>query len=118
MRGLPPKTVDAYIKALKEPHKSMIQKMRETIQAAVPDAIEGIDYGMPAFKLDGRPLGYFGAFKKHCSYFPVGGAVVDKMPETDPWRTSKGTMQFTADNPIPDKIVKKIVKARAAQIRG
>ena len=118
MRGAVAKNIDAYLKGVKEPHRSLLQKLREDIRSAAPDAVEAIAYQMPAFKLDGKPLGYFAAFTKHCSYFPVGAAIVDKMPETDPWRTSKGTLQFTADKPIPAKIIKKIVKARAAQIRG
>lgn len=118
MRGAVARTIDAYLKSVKEPHRSLLQKLREQIREAAPEAVETIAYQMPAFKLDGKPLAYFAAFSRHCSYFPVGGAAVDLVPEAAAWRTSKGTLQFTADNPIPAKIIKKIVKARAAQIRG
>jgi len=86
------------------------------IRAAAPaEATEGISYGMPAFRYKGALVGY-AAFKQHCSFFPMSGAILDTMPdELKNYQTSKGTIQFPMDKPLPAALVKKIVKARIAE---
>ncbi|MEX2278060.1 MAG: DUF1801 domain-containing protein [Cucumibacter sp.] len=115
----PAASIDAYLKTVPEPMRAALQKLREQIRAAAPEAVETIAYQMPAFKLNGKPLAYFAAFRDHCSYFPVGGKALDAMPEAaKAFRTAKGTLQFTPGKPLPAALVKRLVKARIADIRG
>ncbi|MBL0158534.1 MAG: DUF1801 domain-containing protein [Bryobacterales bacterium] len=114
--GPGPNDVDEYLARVPEPAHSTLQKMRAMIRAAAPpEATEGLSYGMPAFRYKGALVGY-AAFKAHCSLFPMSASVVDSMPEdVKGYRTSKGTIQFSMDKPLPAALVKKIVKARVAQ---
>lgn len=105
-----PKTIDEYLDELPSDVKAVLEKMRQTIRSIVPKAEEIISYGMPAFRYYGM-LVYFAAFKNHCSLFPAG-AMTNLKDEIEPYRTSKGTLQFTVDKPIPTTLVKKIVKVR------
>lgn len=93
-----PDDVDAYLGALPEQQRSALQHLRETVQAAAPDAVETISYSMPAFRHNGRVLVYYAAFKDHCSLFPASGTVFETLAaEIAAYRTSKGTIQFTPD---------------------
>ena len=86
--------------------------MRATIKAAAPDAVETISYGMPAFKDHGTLVG-FAAFKDHLSFFPMSVAVIEaRREELEPYRTSRGTIQFKPDKPLPAALVRKLVKER------
>jgi uncharacterized protein YdhG (YjbR/CyaY superfamily) len=107
--------VEAYLEKVPEPARTTLEKVRATIRAAAPkEAFEKISYGMPAFAYKGALVGY-AAFKKHCSFFPMGSAVLDQFPEdVQPYRTAKGTLQFPLDKPLPAALVKKLVKARVA----
>jgi uncharacterized protein YdhG (YjbR/CyaY superfamily) len=110
------KTVAAYLAALPKDSRSALKKLRKMIKAAAPEAIEGISYGMPAFKHKG-PLVYYAAFKDHCSFFPASMAVMRRFA-TELKRydnTSKGTIRFHPDNPLPASLVTKLVKARVAE---
>jgi uncharacterized protein YdhG (YjbR/CyaY superfamily) len=110
-----PKTVDDYLAAVPEPAHSALQKLRATIRSVVPaETEEGLSYGMPAFKYKG-PLVAYAAFKAHCSLFPMSGSALEAFEGLKPFRTSKGTLQFTVEKPIPAALVKKLVKARVAQ---
>lgn len=108
--------VDSYLAACSEPHRSTLEKLRATIRSAVPkDATEVISYGMPSFRYKGGLVGY-AAFKQHCSFFPMSGRVVEEFAdELKPYKTSKGTIQFPVDKPLPAALVRKMVKARIAQ---
>jgi uncharacterized protein YdhG (YjbR/CyaY superfamily) len=110
-----PQTVDEYLSNVPEPHKSTLEKIRAMVRAAAPaEATEAISYGMPAFKYKGALVG-FAAFKNHCSFFPMNSAlVVEFKDELKNYKTSKGTIQFPADKPLPATLVKKMVKARVA----
>jgi uncharacterized protein YdhG (YjbR/CyaY superfamily) len=110
-----PRTVDEYLANVPEPHKSTLEKIRAMVRAAAPkDATEAISYGMPAFKYKGALVG-FAAFNKHCSFFPMNSALVlEFKDELKNYKTSKGTIQFPADKPLPASLVKKMVKARVA----
>ena len=109
-------TVDEYLADVAEPAHSALQKLREMIRAAAPkEATEAISYGMPAFKYKGALVGY-AAFKHHCSFFPMNGALVEQFQEElKKYETSKGTIRFSVDNPLPAALVKKLVKARVAE---
>ena len=92
-----------------------MQKIRAAIQSVVPPGTtETISYGMPAFKYHGI-LVYFAAFSDHCSLFPTALAIEQFKNELKGFQTSKGTIQFTTDKPLPISLVKKMVKARIAQ---
>jgi len=110
-----PQTIDEYLAKVPEPHKGTLEKIRAMVRSAAPKgATEAISYGMPAFKYKGG-LVAFAAFKNHCSFFPMNSAlVVQFADELKNYKTSKGTIQFPTDKPLPASLVKKMVKARVA----
>ena len=116
--GKAPKTVDEYLAIVPEPARSTLVKVRATIRAAAPpEATENISYGMPMFKYKGMLVG-FAAFSKHCSLFPGAGPIAALRDELKAFPTSKGTIQFPLDKPLPGALVKKLVKARIAENEG
>jgi uncharacterized protein YdhG (YjbR/CyaY superfamily) len=111
------RTIDEYLASVPEPSRSTLAKVRATIRSVVPpEATEVISYGIPAFKYNGT-LVWFAAFSKHCSLFPGGSLIHDFKEELRGFTTSKGTIRFTASKPLPVSLVKKLVKARIAQMR-
>lgn len=109
-------SVDEYLADVREPAHSTLQKIRAMIRAAAPkEATEAISYGMPAFKYKGSLVAY-AAFKEHCSFFPMSGTLLEHFQaDLTKYETSKGTIRFPADKPLPATLVKKIVKARVAE---
>jgi uncharacterized protein YdhG (YjbR/CyaY superfamily) len=107
----------AYIAAAPKEFRSVLKELRRTIKAAAPEAVEVISYGMPAFRLDGRLLVSFAAFRAHCSLFPMSKAAIrDNAAALKGFENSgKGTLRFHPDKPLPATLVKKIVKARVAE---
>jgi uncharacterized protein YdhG (YjbR/CyaY superfamily) len=113
-----PKDVDEYIAAVPEPARSTLNKMRATIRSVVPrEATEVISYRMPAFKHN-QVLVWFAAFSNHCSLFPTGAVIEKFKNKLKRIPTSKGTIQFPMDKPLPTALIKKIVKARVAQVEA
>lgn len=113
-----PNNVDEYIAAAPEPARSTLNKMRATIRAAVPpEATEIISYRMPAFKHN-QVLVWFAAFSDHCSLFPTAAVIEKFKNELKRFPTSKGTIQFPMDKPLPTALIKKIVKARVAHVEA
>jgi uncharacterized protein YdhG (YjbR/CyaY superfamily) len=111
-----PKSVGEYIAGVPEPARSMLNKMRATIRAAAPsEATETISYRIPAFKHK-RVLVWFAAFSNHCSLFPTAAVIEAFKDELKELSTSKGTIHFPTDKPLPTALIKKLVKARVAQI--
>jgi uncharacterized protein YdhG (YjbR/CyaY superfamily) len=108
--------VEAYLAKVPEPARSTLEKVRATIRSVVPpETTEGLSYGIPAFRYNGGLVGY-AAFKNHCSFFPMQASLIDAMKEDlKGYRTSKGTLQFEVDKPLPSALVKKMVKARVAE---
>src|SRR5512146_3073875 len=105
-----PQTIDEYLSRLTDDKRAALEKLRRNIKAAAPKAEECISYQMPAFRLDGRMLVWFGATANHCSFFP--GAIVQQFEhELRNYHTSKGTIRFQPDAPLPAALVRKIVKA-------
>src|SRR5579862_9162461 len=100
--------VESYLAACPEPHRSTLEKMRATIRSVVPkETTEAISYGMPSFRYKGGLVAY-GAFKEHCSFFPMSGsAVAEFADELKNYKTAKGTIQFPVDKPLPAALVKK-----------
>jgi uncharacterized protein YdhG (YjbR/CyaY superfamily) len=110
-----PKNVDEYLAGVPEPARGTLKKVRAAIRSAVPaGATECVSYGMPAFRNKGV-LVWFAAFSNHCSLFPTAAVIEAFKKELKGFSTSKGTIQFPADKPLPAALVKKLVKARAAQ---
>jgi uncharacterized protein YdhG (YjbR/CyaY superfamily) len=108
-----PSTID-----VKPEQREVLQKLRQTIHAVAPDVVEGISYGLAGFKLDGRPLVYFGAWENHCALYPASSSLAKTFQgQLKGFETSKGTIRFTPDKPLPMALVRKLVKARIAENR-
>jgi uncharacterized protein YdhG (YjbR/CyaY superfamily) len=107
--------VDEYLRGTSEPARTTLQKVRAIIQSVAPaDATEGISYGIPMFKYKGM-LASLAAFSDHCSLFPGAGPTVKFKNELKNFETSKGTIRFALDRPLPAALVEKMVKARIAE---
>ncbi len=110
-----PKNVDEYLAGVPEPARSTLNKIRAAIRSAVPpEATETISYRIPAFKYKGV-LVWFAAFSNHCSLFPTASVIEAFKNELKGFTTSKGTIHFPTDKPLPTALVQKLVKARVAQ---
>ena len=106
--------IDHYLDKVPEPFRDLLRHVRVVVRRAAPDAEEIITYSMPGIGQNGPVVSYC-AHKRHCSFYPMGALVLnDFSDEIAPWRTSKGTLQFTPDNPLPDRLIRKIVAARVA----
>ena len=114
-----PSTVDEYLAGVSADQRVVLEKLRQTIRKAVPKAEECISYGLAAFRLSGRPLVAFGAAKQHCAFYPMSSSTLkDFRAELEDFETSKGTVRFSTARPLPVSLVKKLVKARIAEIAG
>ena len=107
-----PGNVEEYLAALSPEQRAALERLRRTIKAVAPKAVEGISYQIPTFKLDGRMMVSYAAFSEHCSFFPGAGPAEVHQRELKPYQTSKGTIRFTPDKPLPVTLIKKIVKTR------
>ena len=110
--------VDEYMAQLPDDRRAVMEQLRSTIRAAAsPDAVEVISYNMPAFKLDGRFLVSYEAFKRHYSLFPWSDAMVEEIgDEMKPYAVGKGTIRFSADEPISLELVTRIVEFRNREV--
>jgi uncharacterized protein YdhG (YjbR/CyaY superfamily) len=110
-----PKTIDEYLAALSDDKRMALEKLRKTIKSAAPKAEECISYQIPAFRQNGMLVG-FSAAANHCSFFPMNSTTVkafkDELKDFD---TSKGTIRFQPNKPLPVALVRKLVKARIAE---
>ena len=112
------KSVEEYFARVPEAARGTLKKMRETIRSVVPpEATETISYGIPAFKHN-KVLVWFAAFSDHCSLFPTASVIEAFKKELEGFTTSKGTIQFPTDRPLPTGLIKRLVKARVAQNEG
>ena len=111
-----PANIDEYLAVFSEDQRAALEKLRQTIRAAVPQAEECISYGLAAFRLNGKPLVGLGAAANHCAFYLMSGSIVaaheDLLKDYD---TSKGAIRFPAARPLPATLVKKLVKARIAE---
>ena len=107
-------TIDEYLAQLPADKRAALQWLRRQIRAAAPDAEECISYGIPAFRLDGKLLVHFGAAAKHCAFYP-GGIVEHFAEELAGYDTSKGTIRFPPDSPLPAALIRAIVRAQIAR---
>jgi len=116
MKRAAPKNVDEYLAGVPEPARSTLNKVRAAIRrAAPPEATEAISYRIPTFRYKGALVG-FAAFPNHCSFFPMTSTLVAEFRnELKGYETSKGTIRFALDKPLPAALVKKLVRARIAE---
>jgi uncharacterized protein YdhG (YjbR/CyaY superfamily) len=115
--GTKPKSIDDYLARVRLEQRAALERLRKTIRAAARDAEESFSYGLPAFRLNGKPLVAFSASSKHCSFFPMDSTTVAAHKELlKGFDTSKGTVRFTSDQPLPAAVVRKMVQARIAAI--
>jgi uncharacterized protein YdhG (YjbR/CyaY superfamily) len=110
--------IDAYLAGVGDDRRrTALERLRETIRAAVPEAVECISYGMPAFRLDGRVVAGFQATSRGCSYYPFSGATLDALGDAlDGFSRTKSALHFDADRPLAEALVRKLVRARLAEV--
>jgi uncharacterized protein YdhG (YjbR/CyaY superfamily) len=111
--------IDAYLAALEEPKQSTLRELRETILGIIPDAEQCIAYRMPAFRLRGKVIAGFAAFKNHLSYLPHSGSVLSELhDEVAGYERTKSSLHFAVDAPLPHTLVRKLVDVRISQALG
>jgi uncharacterized protein YdhG (YjbR/CyaY superfamily) len=110
-----PRTIDEYLATLSKEKQVALEKLRRAIKSTAPGAEECISYRIPAFRLGGRLLVGFGAAANHCAFYPGAHPVKAHKEELKAYDTSKGTIRFRADSPLPASLVRKLVKTRIAE---
>jgi uncharacterized protein YdhG (YjbR/CyaY superfamily) len=111
--------VDTYLDEAPEPQRTTLMALRSALADLLPDAEEGLSYGMPAFLVDGKAVAGYAWAKRHCSYYPHSGAVLTELAdELDGYDWSKGTLRFPTDEPLPRDLVARLVEAKLAHLRA
>jgi uncharacterized protein YdhG (YjbR/CyaY superfamily) len=111
-----PRTIDEYLAAVRDDQRAALEVLRQTIKAAAPGVEECISYRIPTFRLHGRPLVALGATAKHCALYLMSSSTVEAyQDELKGYDTSKGTIRFQPDKPLPAALVRKLVEARIAE---
>ena len=111
--------VDRYLASLDEPKRSTLEALRSTILEIIPEADQCISYGVPAFRLEGKVIAGFAAFKNHVSYLPHSGSVFPELgDELARYKTSTGALQFPVDRPLAKALVRKLIAVRKRQALG
>jgi uncharacterized protein YdhG (YjbR/CyaY superfamily) len=111
--------IDEYLASVQEPKRTTLQKLREAIHGAIPDAEECISYGLPAFRLDGKVIAGFAAFKNHLAYLPHSGSVLPKLSgDLAGYKSTPGSLHFPIDKPLPKALVKKLIATRLKEARS
>ncbi len=110
-----PETIDEYLAPLSNEKRAALEKLRRAIKSAAPKAEECISYQVPGFRLGGRLLVSFGAAANHCAFYPGAFPVEVHKDELKAYDTSKGTIRFQADSPLPTTLVRKLVETRVAE---
>ncbi|UPZ36458.1 DUF1801 domain-containing protein [Sphingobacterium sp. PCS056] len=110
------KTVDEYIASFPHDVQQILSQVRKTILAHAPDATEGIAYGMPAYKLKGKPLVYFGSYQKHIGFYATPTGHEQFEDQLAPYKQGKGSVQFPLKQQIPYELIVKMVEYRVAEI--
>jgi uncharacterized protein YdhG (YjbR/CyaY superfamily) len=109
--------IDEYLDGVDEPERATLQRLRQSILAVIPDAEQCLSYGMPAFRVGGKVVAGFAAFKDHLSYLPHSGSVLAELAgDLAGYTMTKGSLHFPVDAPLPDALVAKLVAARRAEL--
>jgi uncharacterized protein YdhG (YjbR/CyaY superfamily) len=109
--------VDGYLRGIEEPKRSTLEALRRTILEIVPDAEQVISYKVPAFRVEGRIVAGFAAFKDHLSYLPFSGSVLPELaPELEGYTMTKSALHFPIDRPLPKTLVRRLIAARRSSI--
>ncbi|MGA8026902.1 MAG: DUF1801 domain-containing protein [Bryobacteraceae bacterium] len=116
MKKAKPKTIEEYLATLSDDKRTALERLRQIIRSAAPEAEECISYNLPAFRLDGKAFIWFGAGANHCAIYGVSGTHKEDFKNYD--TSGKGTLRFQAANPPPAAIIRKLVKARMAKAAG
>jgi uncharacterized protein YdhG (YjbR/CyaY superfamily) len=112
------KDPDAYLEQLSPEKRATLERVRKAIRAAAPEAEEGMSYGMPAF-IQGKPIAGYAASANHCAYYPMSGSVVAALAsDLEGYETSKGAIRFPIGKPLPATLIRKLVRARLADLAG
>jgi uncharacterized protein YdhG (YjbR/CyaY superfamily) len=115
-RSMSKNQVDKYLTALEQPKRGTLEALRRTILEIIPEAEQCISYRMPAFRVQGKVIAGFAAFKKHLSYLPHSASVFPKFGDAlSEYKTSPGALQFPVDKPLPKALVKKLIAIRMKQ---
>ena len=110
--------VDQYLQGIEEPKRGTLQALRRTILEVVPDAEEMLSYNVPAFRVHGKTVAGFAAFKNHLSYLPFSGSVLPELAaELNGYATTKSALHFPVDRPLPKPLVEKLITARLEEVR-
>lgn len=110
--------VDDYLATVEEPKRATLRELRQTIRDLLPDAEEVISYGMPAFRLNGKVIAGFAAFKNHLAYLPHSGSVFAELRhDLAGYTSTEGSLHFPIDKPLPKALVKKLIAARLGQVK-
>lgn len=110
-------TVDDYLEAAPEPQRTTLGSLRRTLRELLPEAVEEISYGVPAFKISGKAIAGYAHAKNHCSYFPHSGQVLPVLAdELGQYDWAKGTLRFPVDQPLPPGLVARLVDVRLRQL--
>jgi uncharacterized protein YdhG (YjbR/CyaY superfamily) len=111
--------IDEYLDALDEQKRATLQELRQTILAIIPNAEECISYGMPAFRLEGKVIAGFAAFKNHLSYLPHSGSVIPELSDDlAGYKSTAGSLHFPIDRPLPRALVRKLIATRLKQVHS
>lgn len=111
--------VDTYLASVPEPHRALLEHVRMLVHESCPEAREAISYGMPAFELGRKKVLWMAAFKRHCSLYPASGVVQAALgDELTPYLGAKSAIRFSAEHPIPDALVRRVIAARVEEVAG
>ena len=111
--------IDEYLEDVPEPKRSTLEALRRTILQVIPEAEEGISYSVPAFRVDGRVVAGFAAFKDHLSYLPFSGGVLRQLgPDLKGYQKTLSALHFAVDQPLPETLVRKLIEVRLAEVRN
>lgn len=118
-RAVSTEEIDRYLAGLEEPKRTTLARLRQSILRVIPDAEQGISYGMPAFRVKGKVVAGFAAFKNHLTYAPHSAEVLDTLAsELEGYSRTRGALRFGIDEPLPEALVEQLVEARLHQAFG
>jgi uncharacterized protein YdhG (YjbR/CyaY superfamily) len=116
MAAVSAEEIDDYLRSVEEPKRSTLRVLRRTILDVIPDAEQGMSYGMPAFRMQGKTVAGFAAFKDHLSYLPHSGAVLGQLgDELSGYTMTTGSLHFPVDRPLPKAVVTRLIAVRLSE---